>query len=72
VRGSGLQDVSVIACGDRHSAALTQSGMVICWGDNAHMQVSVPVGLENVIAIVILAGIVILLRLSMVGPGVLG
>jgi hypothetical protein len=46
-----LFQVSAIAAGYLHSAALRSNGTVVVWGDSSFGQTNVPLGLSNVIAI---------------------
>lgn len=40
-----------LAAGERHLAAITSTGTVVCWGDNSLGQCNVPGGLTNVVEI---------------------
>jgi len=40
-----------LAAGERHLAAITSTGTVVCWGDNSLGQCNVPVGLSDVVEI---------------------
>lgn len=46
-----LSDVSAIAAGAFHSAALLSNGTVVCWGYNAYGQTNVPATLTNATAV---------------------
>ena len=40
-----------LAAGERHLAAITSAGTVVCWGDNSLGQCNVPIGLSDVVEI---------------------
>ena len=41
IRGLGAVVVAQIACGDRHSLALTKAGQLYAWGDNSFGQLGI-------------------------------
>jgi hypothetical protein len=46
-----LEKAVSVSCGGYHTVATTHDSRVVCWGKNNNGQCSVPVGLENVIAV---------------------
>jgi hypothetical protein len=43
--------VKVIACGKKHTAALTPNGSVVCWGDNGKDQCTVPPAVVKAVSV---------------------
>jgi alpha-tubulin suppressor-like RCC1 family protein len=46
-----VKQENTISCGYSHAAAITSEGKVVCWGDNARGQCSLPDNLDDVVAV---------------------
>jgi alpha-tubulin suppressor-like RCC1 family protein len=46
-----VRQENTFSLGNKHGAAITTEGKVVCWGDNRYGQCSVPPTLENVVSI---------------------